>query len=573
MKVNVNSIDEQDEVVNSNNQISVAAYCRVSTDSEEQATSFKNQQSYFRREISKDKKLKLFRIYADQGISGTSLNRREEFSRLLYDAGLDEIKVSDNKSVFTVSHREPLFKYIYVKNTSRFARNVLVIEILRELLKKGVYVYFLDINHVFDSIEKEFMLNMFLNFSQQESIDKSAKVRFGLVESARKGTIFTNNNIYGYKYSKDTKELTVIEEEAEVIRTIFFLYSKGFGIRRILNYFEGETLETLDGVKYVPSGVVRTRAGKPFVPTFIKRVLSNEKYYGTLVRNKYDTGSIFSKKTATVKNTSEWILFEGRIPAIISKELFETCNSLRKAKLHHKNQTGVFRGYSEFASKIYCGKCGSSYTRNIDAGRVFFNCSLKKTKGTNACDNINVQETDINAQIDDIRNYGLISVFALHKEKQIEIIRNHIEKLRERINVPAVEDINSKTLELMKLDDQESRVMNLYVIGNFPEAKLHEMKIVIDTQREALRKEINELSKTNEDILIQINDYESRISKINALTVKDEYSREEILGLISKFVVTSEVVPYIKKKDNRESSKIKPIITYELSILEKLEEA
>lgn len=115
----------------------VVAYCRVSTSTNDQQNSFENQKSYFEREIQKNDSYELYRIYADRGITGTSLNRREQFSEMLKDAGLDATKVNNtNKIVYIASNREPLFHKIYVKNTSRFARNVLVIDILRELLKK-----------------------------------------------------------------------------------------------------------------------------------------------------------------------------------------------------------------------------------------------------------------------------------------------------------------------------------------------------------------------------------------------------------------------------------------------------
>ncbi|MFC5649011.1 recombinase family protein [Paenibacillus solisilvae] len=540
--------------VSKQNKIMVAAYCRVSTGSEEQETSFKNQRSYFEREISKSKDLTLYRVYADRGITGTSLNRREEFSRMLYDAGLDETKINNNKSVFTASHREPQFQQIHVKGTSRLARNVLVIDVLRELLKMGVHVYFLDINLKFDSIDKEFMLNLFLNFSQQESIDKSAKTRFGLAESARKGVIYTNNKIWGYQYSKDTRELTIVEEEATVVRKVFEMYAEGLGIRRIMNYLE--------------ENGIRSRQGKPFVPSFIKRMLSNEKYYGTLVRNKYNTGTVFNKITPKVKDSDEWQVFENRVPVIISKELFDKCNAIRSGKVNYVNQKGIHKGVSDLAGKIFCGKCGSSYTRNLDQGRAFYNCSTKKTKGTKHCDNINVQESAINAQLDDIATNGLIAVFASQKDKQINAFRSQIEALQNRIDAPAVEELNAKTVEMAELDNEEATLVRLVVKGQVKESLFDELKRDIDAKKEAIQSQINALARTNEDIIKEIEVLESKIAKLDALTVKDEYSREEILDLISKFVITSETVPYITKKEKRLSSKTNPVITYELNIFD-----
>ena len=113
----------------------VVAYCRVSTSSKDQENSFENQKNFFEREVGRSETLELVGIYADKGITGTSLNRRDDFTRMLLDAGLIERKVTRTRSIFEIDHSKPKFNLILVKNTSRFARNVMVIDILRELVK------------------------------------------------------------------------------------------------------------------------------------------------------------------------------------------------------------------------------------------------------------------------------------------------------------------------------------------------------------------------------------------------------------------------------------------------------
>ncbi|MFC5647838.1 recombinase family protein [Paenibacillus solisilvae] len=504
-------------------KIKVVAYCRVSTSTVEQDNSFESQKSYFQREITKNPEYTLYRIYADKGISGTSLNRREEFSEMLHDAGLDETKINQKKTVFTASSREPRFHKIYVKNTSRFARNVMVIDILRELLKKGVHVYFLDINLVFDSIDKEFMLNLFLNFAQQESIDKSQKVKSGMKESAQKGVIFTNKNLYGYTYSTETRDLTIREDEAEVIRKVFTLYSEGIGIRRILNILEA------DGI--------RARSGKPFVASFIKRLLSNEKYMGTLVRNKYETGAIFNKISPVVKDESVWQVFENRVPVIVSKELFEACNKLRSSKVSHVNQKGVYRGVSEYAGKIYCAKCGNTYTRNIDEGRVFFNCGLKKTKGKNACDGLNVSLKVLEDMVDQITADGVIRSFALQKGRVYHELMSRIESLQEHIDTPSDDELQVKTKELADAETKGKTLTRLLLNEQISEEEFTELKKEVDDRQTVLRHEIKELSKTNEHLTREIAVIEDKVKQLESLEVKTDYSREEVFDLITKFTV------------------------------------
>ncbi|MGM0880895.1 MAG: recombinase family protein [Bacillota bacterium] len=537
-------------------KIKSAAYCRVSTGSEEQVNSFKNQKAYFEREITKSKEFSLFKIYADQGISGTSLSRREEFTRMLYDAGLDETKINPKKSVFTASTRKPLFNRIFVKNTSRFARNVLVIDVLRELLKKGVFVYFLDINLVFDDIQKEFMLNMFLNFSQQESIDKSTKVIFGHKEGMKKGVIFTPNKIYGYKYHKETNELTIVEEEAAVIRKVYELYADGIGIRRIINALDEQ------GIK--------TRQGKSFVPQAIKRMLSQEKYYGALIRNKYNAGSVFSRKTPVVNDEAEWIVHENRVPAILSRELYDKVNKLRGSKVNHINQKGIYSGTSEFAGKIFCGKCGGTYTRNVDRGRAFFNCNSKKQKGTKACDAKNINESAIYEQIDDLRTNGLITVFVRQKDKHILKLRDQIDALNKRIDTPAVEQLEAKQSELAEIEAESEVLLRNVMKKKVSQALYDKLSDELAERKDVLLREVEGLSLTNEAIFDEVERIEARIRDIEALNVKDDYSREEILKLITRFVVTSKVVEFVTKKDNRNSSRREAVLSFELGVFDEL---
>lgn len=506
----------------------VCAYCRVSTSSKDQDNSFENQKSYFDREISKDKNCILYKVYADKGITGTSLNKREEFTKMLIDAGLDPIIISKDRTLYQANKdRKPLFTKIYVKNTSRFARNVMVIEILRELLKKDVHVHFLDINLIFDGSEKEFMLNLFLNFDQQDSIDKSKKVKFGHKESAEQGKIFTNGKLYGFECDFVENKLIIIEEEAKIIRFIFELYLGNYGTRRIIN--------KLNENKYY------TREGKSFSPSTIKTILRNEKYAGTLVRNKYDSGSVLQKKSyPIIKPEDEWLVFANKIPAIISVETFEAAKTKRLNKPSHKNQKGIYKGHSEFAQKIICGKCGNTYTRNIDSGRVFFNCSLKKTKGVLSCDNPNIKEELLEMAISDIMNFGL-NITILNRRNE------HIQELNElkyaylnRIDQPKLKEIEFSKNELKEIYEEDERLLNLYLKGKLTEDKYDKTKMDIESRIQELDIRIQELSYSNTDVLNKIKEIEDNIKRLNGIVIKKIYTREEVLDEIKFFKINQQ---------------------------------
>jgi len=475
--------------------------------------------------VGRSETMELVDIYADRGITGTSLTKREHFTRMLADAGLIETKVTKSRSVFEIDQSvQPKFDVILVKNTSRFARNVMVIDILRELLKNKVYVKFLDIDLLFDSSDKEFMLNLFLNFDQQDSIDKSKKVRFGLRESAQRGRIFGASNLFGYDYHPKSNSLTVNEKEAKIVLEIFNLYSKGLGVRRIIN--------VLNDKKYY------TRKDKEFSPSMIKRMISNEKYMGTLARNKYDSGVVFNKKTySTIKPKEEWIVTEDRIPPIVSKELFLTVQNIKISKVNHIIQKGIYKGITEYAGLIYCEKCGSVYTSNIDKGRRYYNCKTKKTKGRDFCDNPNVNYSEIDYYLQALQCGGYYEMFVKDKETRVSSLKKQRDLLVESIDKQDIDKSKDLNSTLSSLEIKKKKLLELYLDGVFEKETLDIESEKIEKEIVNTKKEIKNYSQSNENIMEQVEQIEEKIVKINEQEIKKLYEKEEVLNMIDKLIV------------------------------------
>ena len=208
----------------------VAAYARVSTGSEEQYTSFKNQLSYFTEKIISEGN-ELIKLYADEGLTGTNF-KRKGFIDMLYDAGIDFIKIN-NQEIFVLSDRAPLFDIIYVKSTSRLARNTDLMNIIKLLKTKNVDIYFDDLNKKASEVDAELLINLLIIFDEQFSNDLSRKTKFGFLESARKRSILTN--ILGYRRKDD--DIVIIEDEANIVKVIFDKFtSKELNILQIAKY-------------------------------------------------------------------------------------------------------------------------------------------------------------------------------------------------------------------------------------------------------------------------------------------------------------------------------------------------
>lgn len=522
--------------------IRVVAYCRVSTSSKDQLNSFENQQGYFKREISKKSDMELVETYADKGLSGITIGKRKEFLRMLYDAGVDW-SIVKGKVLLTQSDRQPKFKRILVSNTSRFARNILAIDALRELKRKGVYIDFLDSGKSSENETDEVFIQMLISFAEQESRDKSIKVRFGQKESSMNGVIFTNKSIFGYLYTPKTNELEIIPEEAEIIRTIFELYSSGEGIRRIIDILD------MKGMK--------TRDKKSFAKSTISKILGNEKYCGTLVRNRLSTGVDFLNKLSShkIKPKDEWIVHENRIPAIVTKELFEKVQEIRDGKIHTKIQRGINKGNSEFAGYIRCGQCGNSYIKNADRGRPFYNCSLKKTKGIVHCDNPNLPLRKLDEIMKILQNGGLHETFLLDRDDKVSDLIEVKDKLMMRIDQEKTSEVNKLQNNLQIKMEQKSRLAILFIEGAFDKDQLDRMRHDIDRDISALQRQIYDLSKNNQDIIREAREIDTHINHLKSLEIKQIHSREEVLSQLKAIIVN---------KNSDDSKKTETVLEFKI---------
>ncbi|ADU27199.1 recombinase family protein [Ethanoligenens harbinense] len=270
----------------------VAAYCRVSTPSEEQQNSLETQVQYYAETISGHIGWTLAGIYAEQ-TSGTRFDTREAFNRMIMDC------------------RKGKIDYIITKSVSRFGRNTLpFMQGIEELLQRGIPVHFeLEGLNSSDWRMKK-IITAAAAVAQRESESKSADIKWGIRHSFQEGHVKLNYSQF-LGYTKDANgKLVVVEGEAEVVRLIYDLYLKGYGCRKIKTHLETNGIKTATG-KIVWS------------TSTIDRILSNEKYIGTVLSQKTFVENCLTHKQ--MQNTGQFskYVIEGNHEAIISKEVFE----------------------------------------------------------------------------------------------------------------------------------------------------------------------------------------------------------------------------------------------------------
>jgi len=274
-----------------------AAYCRVSTGSEEQLNSLCNQKKFFEEYVRKRGDI-LVDIYADRGISGKSMERRGEFLRLLEDSKRD------------------CFDAVLVKDISRFARNTLdFLTGIRTLKAQGVDVIFIGANQKVLG-ESEFVLTLFAALAQEESCALSKKIIFGKKQGAKGGRV--PNSIYGYD-KKDTYSLAVNLKEAQTVREIFSLYTnENMGLRKIASKLNADGIPAKNGGKWNPKS--------------IGRILNNPIYMGILITNKTETVDFLLAKKRTIPQSERYYHHRPGL-ALVTEEMFCKAQEIRKEKL------------------------------------------------------------------------------------------------------------------------------------------------------------------------------------------------------------------------------------------------
>jgi DNA invertase Pin-like site-specific DNA recombinase len=541
----------------------VSAYCRVSTDSKDQLNGLENQKSYFEREI-KAKGHTLYKVYYDKGLTGTKLSNRPAFEQMLIDAGIDVKKVFLDKhdkrvkrahTIYEVSNRTPLFDEIWIKNTSRFARNTLSYEIIGKLRQKKVNIFFIEQNINSSDMTQDLLLKLMQIFDEQDSKDKSLKVRTGIAESAKKGHIRTCSNFFGYNYIQSENRLEIIPEEAKTVKTAYELYASGKGYRQIRNYLTEHNM--------------LTRAGKPFVQTSIRRMLTNEKYAGYNNPLKIDHGKVFEKYTYPKVREHYDVLPTDRIPAIVSKELFDKCQKVLDSRIDIYSHRGQYKGDSKYCDLIYCGQCGAVYYSNVikqrdGSSKKLYNCKTKKQHGIAACDSPNVYESQIDEYIEDLANHSLAITIQKEKERATNIIFNIIRLKLNQMNTD--NDIQANKIH-EKIENQQSTVESLYELYSRPKAPQIEkdrlMKRIVqeESQLEELQSQYADATKSNDQLKREIVKlYDLHTAICNMENNKSKYSIEETLDMIDKIIIKKTKTGFVIESPIKKAEEIDNLV-------------
>ena len=317
--------------------IRVAAYCRVSTDKEDQANSFEAQQRYFRECIERNPSWELHKIYADEGISGTGTQKRTQFNAMIRASKEGEIDL------------------IVTKEVSRFARNTLdTLEYTRMLRRLGIGVLFLIDNINTLDADGELRLTIMASLAQEESRKTSSRVKWGQTQSMKKGVVF-GGSLLGYDVVNG--ELYINPTGAKTVRAIFHKYlNEGKGVFVIAKELREE-------------GVISSRGNVNWSASTVLKILKNEKYCGDLIQKKTYTPDYLTHEKRYNKGQEELVVLRDHHEPILDRTIWDAAQKEMERRCRGSDRKHGHGSCLPLSGKIECACCGSCFLSRTKKNR------------------------------------------------------------------------------------------------------------------------------------------------------------------------------------------------------------
>ena len=493
----MNVIDITSELQTANSKIRLAAYCRVSSDSADQLHSFASQIRYYKDYERKNPRYQLVDIYADEGITGTSMVKRDEFNRMIRDCKKGKID------------------RIIVKSVSRFARNTQeLLTAVRMLKEIGVSVCFEEQGIDTDKLNIEMILTFPGMAAQQESESISGNMRWSYHKRMESGEFNTCKPPYGYDMFDGS--IVVNETEAQIVQEVFSLFLQGTGKQKIASILNSR-------------GIPRKYGQQRWYHTTILYMLKNERYMGdALLQKRYTTDTLPFRQVLNKGERPKYYV-ENACPPIVSSDIFQAVQELlkkRECNLTYRRTT------YPLSRKIRCPDCGRTYRRQIAKGSPYWICSAKAS-GKTTCTSMRIQEEIVYAtfmtlstKLAENRDYLFQDAI-----QQIELLQYLTSKNQARIKQidQEIADLAARNLIIAKLHSGG--------ILNASEFASHSSKL--DNQISGLRSERQKLL-TEDESDSQLNDLKVLNDLLEEYPPSDNFDDELMDEIVQCITVNPE---------------------------------
>lgn len=520
-------------------KLRVTDYARVSTDHLEQKKSLQNQVEHFEQYIKENPNWTYVKGYVDEGITGTSDVKRDNFMKMIEDA------------------RNAKFDLIVTKEISRFSRNTLdSIKYTRELLSYGVAVLFINDNINTALPDSELRLTIMASMAQDEIRRLSERVKFGMNRAIERGEILGNDLLYGYKKDKDTGVLSIIETQAKVVRRIYELYAvEELSLSKIAKTLNNEGLKTCQNKKWCIST--------------ISRMIENPKYKGYYCAKKSEIVDYMTKRIKYFEK-DDWVIYEDktRIPPIVPEDLWERANtrltSRKKAFSERKEDKSIYKNRYLYSAKIYCAEHNTVFHRREfrkNKKDITWICSEYLKNGKTTCDSPNIRESELDTIFKD-----LISKLQIDSKDIIDTLMNYYKNLE--IDTGIDGEILSREREINNLYAKKDKLLELSLQGSLSNTEFYERNNLFNAKIKVLENELESLKNDKEKIK-GTTDKTKELAEILKQKVNSKSTiNKTISSLLERIVISKicndknnmELNIFLSYKENDETKKLQPIL-------------
>lgn len=457
--------------------LKVAAYCRVSTDGEDQLNSYKSQVAYYTDLIQQNPDWEMVDVYADEAITGTMVSKRDDFQRMIGDCMTGKINLVITKSI------------------SRFARNTLdTLKYVRMLKEKNVAVLFEDEKINTLTMDGEMMLVILSSVAQQEVENISANVKKGLKMKMSRGEFVGFCGCLGYDWVPETKSMVMVPAEAEIVKYIFERYVTGIGCNTIAKELEAKGWKTKNGnAKWNASGVMG--------------IIKNEKYVGDVLFGKTFTADPINKRRLKNLGEEDKFYIKDHHEPIIEREVFELAQKIRAQRNVYRNEykdgqivqrKPKFSRRYNFSSLLRCGFCGELLTRRTwhshkENPTVVWQCSSSTKYGKRFCPcSKGVHEAAIEKAF--MKSYQLLYM------KDGELLEEFLETAKELLSQEDSQESEQKARANLKKEKQKKdNLLNLKLNGLIEDSVFAEKNFTLSQKIDSLEKTLEHLAMEREE--------------------------------------------------------------------------
>ncbi len=503
--------------------LSVAVYCRVSTDKDDQANSLESQQKYFTEYIERNPMWELYDVYVDEGLSGTSTKKRKAFNRMMVDAQLKK------------------FDLIITKEISRFARNTLdSIYYTRQLKEYGVGVMFANDNLFTLDPDAELRLTIMASIAQEESRKTSERVKWGQKRRMEQGVVF-GRNMLGYNVREG--KLYVDKDGAKVVQKIFHKYViEQKGTSTIARELREEGVPSYNHTEWTN--------------TVILRILRNEKYCGDLIQKKTITPNYLTHEKVTNKGQEDLIIIRNHHTPIISRELFEMAQIEMAKRAPSEEQLAKLGRRYCFSGKIRCAECGHNFVyhdKKLASGSryKFWECYNKKKYGKTkridvssrkeiGCDMKPISDKDLKTIM-----HSIIEMLAINSDS---VLRTMKMQLSEVFSMDGIEDYETKKAKLDALREKRKALVDLYLDECITKEEFKEKAQSMDREIERQEETIGAFSKYNYEKKEMKTVVDECLKYAEEFIESSEASDEFIKAILEEMVIYKNKVIEVKLK-------------------------